>query len=231
MSATEPLYVLFFSTGVAIGFGHCIGMCGPIVVALSLSLQERSNAVPLLLYNTGRILTYGVLGGVMGVVGSFTVVAAHIEGVQRVVMVAAGVVIIVMGLVLTGWIPFLRRFRVCCETPVVPSKVYQRIFRSKTDLVFLPLGLLLGLLPCGPVYTSLVMVARASMDLGAGTGAGFVYGMVLMLLFGLGTAPALLIVGALANTGWVKRRVLIERIGAFLMIAIGVYFTYKGLRF
>jgi hypothetical protein len=231
MSGTEPLYVLFFSTGVAIGFGHCIGMCGPIVVALSLSLQERSNAVPLLLYNTGRIITYGVLGGVMGVVGSFTVVAAHIEGVQRVVMVAAGVVIIVMGLVLTGWIPFLRRFRVCCETPVVPSKVYRRIFHSKTDLVFLPLGLLLGLLPCGPVYTSLVMVARASMDLDAGTGAGFVYGVVLMLLFGVGTAPALLIVGALANTGWVKRRVLIERIGAFLMIAIGVYFTYKGLRF
>jgi sulfite exporter TauE/SafE len=231
MSSTEPLYILFFSTGVAIGFGHCIGMCGPIVVALTLSLQERSNFVPLLLYNTGRIITYGILGGVMGVVGSFTVVAAHIEGAQKVVMVAAGVLIVVMGLVLTGWIPFLRRFRVCCETPVVPSSVYQRIFRSKSDLVFLPLGLLLGLLPCGPVYTSLVMVARASMEVDAGMGVGFLYGMILMLLFGVGTAPALLVVGGLANTDWVRRKVLIERIAAFLMIAIGIYFTYKGLRF
>ena len=231
MSSTEPFYVLFFTTGVVIGFGHCIGMCGPIVVALTLSMQERSNFVPLLLYNTGRILTYGILGGVMGVVGSFTVVAAHIESVQRVVMIGTGVLIVVMGLVLTGWVPFLRRFRVCCETPVVPSKVYQRIFRSKTDMIFLPLGLLLGLLPCGPVYTSLVVVARASMDADTSAGPGFLYGMILMLLFGLGTAPAMLIVGGLANTNWVKSKILFERIGAILMILIGIYFTYKGLRF
>ena len=64
-----------------------------------------------------------------------------------------------------------------------------------------------------------------------GAGPGFLYGMTLMLLFGLGTAPAMLIVGGLANTNWVKSKILIERIGAVLMILIGVYFTYQGLRF
>ena len=91
MSSTDPLLVLFFTTGLAIGIGHCIGMCGPIVVALSLSMRGQSAIVPHLLYNFGRIITYGILGGAMGVVGSFTVVASHIEGVQKVVMIATGV--------------------------------------------------------------------------------------------------------------------------------------------
>lgn len=205
-------------------------MCGPIVVALSLSMKGRPSVVPHLLYNFGRIITYGLLGGVMGVVGSFTVVAAHIEGIQKAVLIAAGVVIIGMGLVLTGWVPFLRRFRVCCETPAVPSKVYQRIFASQSQLVYFPLGLLLGLLPCGPVYTALVAVARSTMET-EGTVRAAAWGATLMLTYGAGTVPALLIVGKLADMGWVKRRALVERLGAILMIAIGIYFTIKGIRY
>jgi sulfite exporter TauE/SafE len=228
MSSTDPLLVLFFTTGLAIGIGHCIGMCGPIVVALSLSMRGQSAIVPHFLYNFGRIITYGILGGAMGIVGSFTVVASHIEGVQKVVMIATGVLIVAMGVVLTGWVPFLRRFRVCCETPAVPSRVYQRIFTSKTPFVYLPLGLALGLLPCGPVYTALVAVARSTMEVES-TAGGFLLGSALMLTFGIGTAPALLIVGSLANTNWVKSKAIVERIGSILMIAMGIYFTIKGI--
>ena len=229
MSSTDPFLVFFFTTGVAIGFGHCIGMCGPIVVALSLSAKGRTSFVPHVLYNAGRIVTYGVMGGVMGIVGSFTVVAANIEGLQKFVMIAAGVVIIVMGIVLSGWVPFLQRFRVCCETPTVPSKVYQRIFASRSTAVYFPLGLFLGLLPCGPVYTALVTVARSTMDT-AGAAKGFLHGMVLMMTYGVGTVPALLIVGKLADMGWIKSKALFDRIGAVLMIAIGIYFTVTGIR-
>jgi sulfite exporter TauE/SafE len=230
MSSTEPLLVFFFTTGLAIGIGHCIGMCGPIVVALSLSMKGQSALVPHLLYNFGRILTYGILGGVMGVVGSLTVVASHIEGVQKAVMIITGVLIVLMGLVLTGWLPFLRRFRVCCDTPAVPSRVYRRIFSSKTALVYFPLGLLLGLLPCGPVYTALIAVARSTMDV-EGAAPGFLLGSALMLTYGIGTAPALLIVGSLANTNWVKSKAVVERVGSVLMIAMGIYFTIKGIRY
>jgi sulfite exporter TauE/SafE len=230
MSSTDPLLAFFFTTGVAIGFGHCLGMCGPIVVALSLSVKGRPSFVPQLLYNFGRILTYGILGGVMGVVGSFTFVASHIEGLQKAVMIVTGIFIAVMGLVLTGWVPFLRRLRVCCETPAVPSKVYRRIFASKSVLVYLPLGLLLGLLPCGPVYTALVAVARSTMDV-EGAAPGFLLGAALMLTYGIGTAPALLIVAGLANTNWVRSKAVVERIGSVLMIALGIYFTIKGIRY
>jgi sulfite exporter TauE/SafE len=59
MLSTETIYFVLFTTGLTVGFGHCIGMCGPIVVSLSLSLKGRSVVVPHLLYNGGRITTYG----------------------------------------------------------------------------------------------------------------------------------------------------------------------------
>ena len=93
MSSIEALYFVFITTGFAVGFGHCIGMCGPIVVSLSLNLKNRSIFLPHLFYHSGRIITYGVLGGVMGVTGSFTRVTAGIAVIQKGVMILAGLVI------------------------------------------------------------------------------------------------------------------------------------------
>ena len=92
MSSTDmPMALIFFlSTGVAVGFGHCIGMCGPIVVALGLKSPGERPLLPHLLYNAGRIVTYAVLGGVVGASGSFTGLAAHVMGVQKAVMIGTG---------------------------------------------------------------------------------------------------------------------------------------------
>jgi sulfite exporter TauE/SafE len=60
---------------------------------------------------------------------------------------------------------------------------------------------------------------------------GILTGAILMLAYGVGTVPALLIVGSLANTNWVRSRALVERVGSILMIAMGVYFTVKGIRY
>ena len=57
MSSIESLYLLFLATGFTVGFGHCIGMCGPIVVSLSLNLGDRPVIIPLALYNLGRVTT------------------------------------------------------------------------------------------------------------------------------------------------------------------------------
>ena len=69
MSFTDPLYLIFLTTGFTVGFGHCIGMCGPLVVSLSLNLKGKHLLLPHLLYNTGRVITYTVLGGIMGATG------------------------------------------------------------------------------------------------------------------------------------------------------------------
>jgi sulfite exporter TauE/SafE len=102
MWSTETIYFILFSSGLTVGFGHCIGMCGPIVASLSLTLKGRRVIVPHLLYNTGRITTYALLGGVMGATGSFTSVAARIASLQKGVMIFTGILIIVMGLAMAG---------------------------------------------------------------------------------------------------------------------------------
>ena len=104
MLSTNSIYLVFFTTGIAIGFGHCIGMCGPIVISLSMQLQNRPSLGPHLLYNIGRTVTYGMMGAVAGGMASFTRFAEHIDGFQKVVMIAAGLMIMLMGLAMTGLI-------------------------------------------------------------------------------------------------------------------------------
>jgi len=230
MSFIDPLYPVFLATGFAVGFGHCIGMCGPIVVSLSLNLKAKNLLIPHLLYNSGRVVTYGVLGGVMGATGSFSLVAAHIAGLQKGAMILAGVLIIIMGLAMSGWISFGQVFGDSYNPGGFVSKGFRRLSQIKSPAAYFPIGLLLGLLPCGPVYTALLAAAGAGMK-AAGTLEAIIKGMGVMICFGLGTVPALFLVAKLADMGWLKKRELIYRIGAVLMMAVGSYFIIKGIRY
>ena len=89
---------------------------------------------------------------------------------------------------------------------------------------------MLGLLPCGPVYTALLAAAGAGMK-AADPVEAIVKGMGVMMCFGLGTVPALFLVAKLADMGWLKKREVIYRIGAVLMISVGVYFIFRGIRY
>jgi hypothetical protein len=230
MSFIDPLYPVFLATGFAVGFGHCIGMCGPIVVSLSLNLKDKNILLPHLLYNSGRVITYGFLGGVMGATGSFTLVAAHIAEIQKGAMIFAGVLIIIMGLAMSGWISFGQVFGNSYNPGGFISKGFRRLSQIKSPAAYFPIGLLLGLLPCGPVYTALLAAAGAGME-AAGTLDGIIKGMGVMICFGLGTVPALFLVAKLADMGWLKKREIIYRIGAVLMVAVGIYFIIKGIRY
>jgi hypothetical protein len=230
MSFIDPLYPVFLATGFAVGFGHCIGMCGPIVVSLSLNLKDKSILIPHLLYNSGRVVTYGVLGGVMGATGSFTLVAAHIAEIQKGAMIFAGILIIIMGLAMSGWISFGQVFGDSYNPGGFVSKGFRRLSQIKSPAAYFPIGLLLGLLPCGPVYTALLAAAGAGMN-AAGTLEAIIKGMGVMICFGLGTVPALFLVAKLADMGWLKKREIIYRIGAVLMVAVGIYFIIKGIRY
>ena len=230
MLSTDTLHLLYLSTGFAVGFGHCIGMCGPLVVTFSLNLKEKSIFFPQLLYHLGRITTYIILGGVVAAAGSFTMVAVNLERFQKGVMIFAGALIVFMGLAMAGWLPTGRIFGDHSSPGRWISKGFGKLLQVKSAIVYLPLGLLLGLLPCGPVYTALLGAARAGMDTGS-TYHAVLAGMGLMGAFGLGTIPALLLVATLADMGWLKSRTLIYKAGAVLMIIAGVIFIIKALRF
>jgi sulfite exporter TauE/SafE len=230
MLSTETLYLLYLSTGFTIGFGHCIGMCGPIVVSLSLNLKGKNIYFPQLLYHLGRITTYAALGGVVAATGSFTMVAANIESIQKGVMIFTGMLIMLMGLAVAGWIPLGKVFGNHSNPSAFISKGFAKLLKVKSTWVYLPLGLLLGLLPCGPVYTALLGAARTGME-GNTIYQGIFAGMGLMAAFGFGTVPALFLVAKLADMGWLKSRAIIYKVGAVLMILVGVLFVVKGIRY
>ena len=228
MSFIDPLYLIFLTTGFTVGFGHCIGMCGPLVVSLSLNLKGKNLFLPHMLYNTGRVITYTMLGGIMGASGSFTLVAAHLAGIQKGALIVAGIIIIVMALAMSGWLPLGRIFGDYYNPDGIISKGFRKLSQVKSTATYLPIGLLLGLLPCGPVYTALLAAAGAGMN-AAEPLEGIIKGMAVMMSFGLGTVPALFIVAKLVDMGWLKKRQIIYRIGTILMILVGLYFIVQGI--
>ena len=228
MSYIDPIFLLFLTTGFTVGFGHCIGMCGPIVVSLSLNLKGKGFFLPHLLYNTGRVITYTIMGGIMGATGSFTLVAAHLTGIQRGAMIFAGIIIVLMALAMSGWIPLGRIFGDYYNPDGIVTRGFRKLSRVKSTAAYFPIGLLLGLLPCGPVYTALLAAAGTGMD-ADNIPAGVIKGMAVMMSFGIGTIPALYLVARLSNMGWLKKRQIIYRVGTILMISVGLYFIAQGI--
>jgi sulfite exporter TauE/SafE len=230
MSSIDGLYFVFFTSGFAVGFGHCIGMCGPIVISISLNLRTKKIWAPNLLYHSGRIATYAILGGIMGATGAFTRVTAGIAGLQKGVMIFAGFMIIAMGMGMGGWVPLGRIFGDYYNPDGVISRGFKKLTHARSIAAYFPLGLLLGLLPCGPVYTALIAAARAGME-AQNPLNGVLSGMGLMAVFGMGTVPALLLVARLTGMDWLRSRGMIYKAGSVLMIAVGGYFVIKGIRY
>jgi sulfite exporter TauE/SafE len=186
-------------TGLLSGFGHCVGMCGPLVATYTLQnggdrLDAAGTAVRRhlpahLLYNAGRLTTYTTMGALMGLAGSFVQVAASLSGLQRTVHLVAGVAMILLGLHMAGWLP---------RWPKAGSQqglgLYQRLVHRLVNASrkrgHFGLGLVLGLMPCGVLYTA---------EIAAAATASPARGAALMLAFGLGTVPALLSVGLMSS--------------------------------
>ena len=230
MSSTETIYLIILGSGFTVGFGHCIGMCGPIVASLSLSSKRTAIIAPHLLYNAGRITTYALLGGFMGATGSFTSVTARIANLQKGVMVFAGILITVMGLAMAGWLPLGSIFGDHSNPGGLTFRAFCRLSETRSTVTYYPLGMLLGLLPCGPVYTALIAAARAGME-AQSTSQGALSGAGLMLSFGLGTLPSLLIVAKLADLGWLKRRYIMYKMSSIFMVILGIYFVVQAIRY
>lgn len=204
-----------------LGGVHCVGMCGGIVGALSLGLQPERQWPILLGYNVGRIGSYTLAGALMGALGFFFSGLLPVQNAQRVLLLFAGLFMVLLGLYLGGWWNLLSRLE------RVGGLLWRRIEPLGRGLLpvrsvrhALMLGALWGWLPCGLVYSALVWTVASG---------GAVQGGLLMLAFGLGTLPNLLLLGvAAANLqGWV-RRPTIRGIAGGLVILFGLSQIYAA---
>lgn len=240
MSASDSIYLLMFGSGLLGGIGHCSGMCGPIVATYSLNLRSASSrsqgytSLPHFLYNIGRITTYSIIGGIMGLTGSFAGVVGIIERFQNITMAGLGALMIIMGLAAAGWFSFGRNSGSTTGQTTALSSVVNRVisFISETHSAgsFYAIGMATGFIPCGLLYTAYIAAAGA----GAGSGGqaeGFLKGMLMLFLFGVGTAPSLFLIGRIAalKSEWIRKR--FYRISSLFMIIIGALLIYRSFRY
>lgn len=230
MSSISPLILTYLLTGLTVGFGHCIGMCGPLAISLSLSRTNGGFFLSHLLYQCGRTITYTALGAVIGATGSFAVMAGRISMLQKGILFFAGGLIVAMGLAMGGWLPRFSIFHADASVAGAFARAFKRLSHARSTIAHFPTGLLLGLLPCGPVYTALLGAARAGMEAGNAY-HGAAVGAMMMAAFGVGTIPALFLVAKLADMGWLRFREKIYKVGAVLMIGVGIYFLYTAVTY
>jgi sulfite exporter TauE/SafE len=225
---TDSVHLLLFGSGLLGGAGHCVGMCGPLVGGFALALPDRRATLPHLLYNAGRVTTYAVAGGLVGVSGSFVRVAQIAAPYQRALLFAAGALIALMGLSVGGWLPGPARVDGAGPLPGFFSRVLRRAAEAGGYGAAFPLGMATGLLPCGLVYTALLAAARAGME-GASPPDGFFRGFLAMAAFGAGTVPALLVFGKAVGAAGARLRGVLAKVSALLLTAAGALFAARAL--
>jgi sulfite exporter TauE/SafE len=190
------MILLVVISGFLLGFlgsMHCVGMCGPIVLAMPFKSKKPYRFfIKRVLYHSGRILVYAIFGLAVGVVGD----KLNFTGVQHIITIAAGVLLLLFGILSIAKInplthtPFI-------EKPYIFVKKYISSFISGDGFISgFALGVLNGFLPCGFVYVALT---------GAVAYANVLYSPLFMIVFGLGTMPALIVVSLLPK--YVNKRI------------------------
>jgi sulfite exporter TauE/SafE len=195
---------------------HCVGMCGPLALALPVHhLQKWQQAFAVLLYNTGRVITYSMLGGLFGWLGS----RIYIAGFQQWFSIIMGLVILLLAFlyyflnhaISNTW---LRTFHTTIQ------RVMGRLLRSPRLYHYLLLGMANGLLPCGLVYLAIAGTLST-------TGIG--ESIVFMASFGAGTLPAMLILSFFGVHIKLTLRQQIKKAVPFIIAGMAVLLILRGL--
>jgi uncharacterized protein len=196
---------------------HCVGMCGPIALSLGLNPQQRVQLyLKNLTYQLGRITTYSILGLIVGFLGK----GFQLFGSQQYISIAVGLLMIVMVFLpknisssMSNNNPF--------TTVLLKIKLGLGKLLGKVNYKSLySIGLLNGLLPCGPVYIALTATIASET---AYEGALF------MFLFGLGTIPLMFLTTLIGSTISQEYRNKIMKIYPFILVFLGVLFILRGL--
>jgi uncharacterized protein len=205
-----------FTIGLIGGF-HCIGMCGPIAVALPLGNRNfLGKAGGALLYNIGRSITYGALGALFGLLGK----GIQMAGFQQWASIIIGIVMI-----LSVVFPFVFKDQFNLDKMMNGYaggiiRRFRGLFAKQSYQNLLVIGLLNGLLPCGLVYVAVA---------GAINTNDITLGVLYMVVFGLGTIPIMISVSLAGNFISHGIRKKVNRLIPSMIILLGILFILRGL--
>lgn len=201
-----------------LGSFHCVGMCGPIAMSLPRNSHRLgtllSNAI---LYNSGRILTYGFIGLLFGYLGTrFTMIAF-----QAGLSVSLGILLVLI-IVQTYWLPQVRmNLPMFSAWNSFVQRSYQKLIRmNPSRMQFIGMGGLNGLLPCPFVYMGVAAAILSPSPL---------EGALYMLLFGLGTFPAMILMYLSPQIFSIRIRSKIQAAYPYLGVLLALIFILRGL--
>lgn len=210
------LYIVALMTGL-VGSLHCIGMCGPIAIALPLGNKNWGlRTIGSLTYNVGRTITYGLLGGIFGLLGQ----GIEMAGLQQWASILIGAVMI-----LSVIFPALFRNKIKFDQILsgYASKLitkFRRLFKQSSFSSLFFIGLLNGLLPCGLVYVAIA---------GAINTNDVFSGINYMVIFGIGTIPVMLIIPLIGNLIGTRLRRKLRHVVSIFIVLLGILFILRGL--
>jgi sulfite exporter TauE/SafE len=200
-----------------VGSLHCIGMCGPIAIALPVPDSNNiSFFAGRILYNLGRVVTYSFLGAVLGLLGGRIALA----GAQQVVSIVLGVVIIIAVLLPQKYKNYFAQHPAIQKLAQPLKSNIGLLFSKGTFSAMFLIGILNGFLPCGLVYVALA---------GAIASGDAISGAAVMILFGLGTVPAMFAASVFGKFINIGIRTKIRKAVPVLAIILGVIFILRGM--
>jgi sulfite exporter TauE/SafE len=206
-----------FWTALVLGFlgsFHCIGMCGPIALAVGGN-KGQTFLWNKIIYNLGRSLTYAFLGLIIGSLGF----SLSLAGVQQGISITMGVLVVLLSVSYKKADRFLTIPALSGIVTWVKSHLARNL-KSGSKLAFFATGIVNGLLPCGMVYMALVVAMGMQSPL---SGAAY------MFFFGIGTIPMLLGLMVSGSLLPAMRRQQVQKAIPYLGILIGVLMVFRGL--
>jgi len=206
-------------TGFLLGFAgsaHCIGMCGPLVLALPANGSDKKRLIlSRTIYHLSRSFSYAVMGFVLGFVGfGFALV-----GIQKYVSLIAGIVMLALVLIPSRYRSVFLHASIV-KIPAALKAAMQKLMKSESLGSLTVLGFLNGFLPCGFVYIGLM----GAVGMGSPTGSA-----LFMFLFGLGTLPVMMVVSILTGfqSGKLKERLNVAF--PYVTVFVALLLILRGL--
>ena len=193
-------YGMLFVTGLLTSI-HCISMCGSINLVASINNENKRDFKRPILYNLGRIISYTVIGGLVGLLGKVISVNNIVSGI---IIIIASIIMLLMSLTMLNIIK-------------VRFKFFKYKVNNRNPFI---IGLFNGIMPCGPLQAMQVYALT--------TGSMF-KGALSMLLFGLGTVPLMLFTGVVFSSMKGKTKILINKIASVLILVLSLIMLNRGL--
>ena len=195
-------YGMLFVTGILTSI-HCISMCGAINLIAIVDSKNKNYKRPIL-YNLGRVVSYTIIGGLVGLLGGVISLNSTINGI---IILVASLIMLLMSFNMLGIVefrlPFINKIRL----------------KTKSRNSFV-IGLLNGLMPCGPLQ---------AMQVYALSTGSFIKGALSMLIFSLGTVPLMLLVGIFYNLVKGKGKIIVNKVASVLILILSIVMLNRGL--